>query len=37
MIFTLMRLSGVSEQTFNDDAKWVEKDLTTLKSLLEKP
>ena len=37
MIFTLMRLSGVSEQTFNDDAKWVEKDLTTLKTLLEKP
>ena len=37
VIFTLMRLSVVSEQTFNDDAKWVEKDLTTLKTLLEKP
>jgi hypothetical protein len=35
VIFTLMRLSGVSEQKFADDAKWVEKDLTTLKSLLE--
>jgi hypothetical protein len=35
--FTLMRLSGVSEQKFSDDARWVEKDLTTLKALLEKP
>jgi hypothetical protein len=34
--FTLMRLAGVSEQQFNDDAKWVERDLTTLKALLEK-
>jgi hypothetical protein len=32
-----MRLSGVSEQEFSDDANWVEKDLTTLKSFLEKP
>jgi hypothetical protein len=37
VIFTLMRLPGVSEQKFIDDAKWVEKDLTTLKDLLEKP
>jgi hypothetical protein len=35
--FTLMRLAGVSEQKFNDDAKWVERDLTTLKAVLEKP
>jgi len=33
--FTLMRLAGVSEQMFNDDAKWIEKDLATLKALLE--
>ncbi|HEX4445220.1 MAG TPA: hypothetical protein VH044_00730 [Polyangiaceae bacterium] len=35
VIFTLLRLPGVSEQKFADDAKWVEKDLTTLKELLE--
>jgi hypothetical protein len=35
--FTLMRLSGVSKRRFNDDAKWVEKDLTTLKAVLEEP
>ena len=35
--FTLMRLAGVSEQQFNDDAKWVEKDLAALKKLLEMP
>ena len=34
--FTLMRLPGVSEEKFNDDAKWVEKDFATLKALLEK-
>jgi hypothetical protein len=33
--FTLMRLPGVSEAKFTDDAKWVERDLTTLKRLLE--
>jgi hypothetical protein len=33
--FTLMRLPGVSEQKFTEDAKWVEKDLTRLKALLE--
>jgi hypothetical protein len=37
VIFTLMRLPGVSEQDFEDDAKTVEKDLTTLKALLEQP
>jgi hypothetical protein len=35
--FTLMRLPGVSERKFNDDAKWVEKDLMTLKAILERP
>jgi hypothetical protein len=35
VIFTLLRLPGVSDQKFADDAKWVEKDLTTLKHLLE--
>jgi hypothetical protein len=33
--FILMPLSGVSERKVNDDAKWVERDLTTLKTLLE--
>lgn len=37
VIFTLMRQSGVSEQQFNEDAQTVEKDLTTLKALLEQP
>lgn len=35
VIFTLLRLSGVSETKFAEDAQWVEKDLTTLKGLLE--
>ena len=35
--FTLMRLAGVSDQQFNDDAKWIEKDLAALKTLLEMP
>jgi hypothetical protein len=33
--FTLLRLPGVSEEKFADDARWVEKDLTVLKGLLE--
>jgi hypothetical protein len=37
VIFTLLRLPGVSESRFADDAKWVEKDLATLKRLLETP
>lgn len=37
VIFTLRRLPGVTEAKFEDDAKWVEKDLTTLKVLLEQP
>ncbi len=36
VIFTLLRLPGVSEAKFTQDAKWVEKDLTTLKELLER-
>jgi len=35
VIFTLLRLPGVSENKFAEDAQWVEKDLTTLKGLLE--
>ena len=35
VIFTLLRLPGVSEGKFSEDAKWIEKDLTTLKGLLE--
>jgi hypothetical protein len=34
--FTLMRLCDVSERKFNDDAAWVQKDLETLKAILEK-
>ncbi len=37
VIFTLMRLPRVSEQQFNEDAKTVKRDLTTLKALLEQP
>ena len=36
VIFTLLRLPGVSPRKFADDAKWVEKDLTALKGLLER-
>jgi hypothetical protein len=36
VIFTLMRLPGVSEQQFAEDAKAVETDLATLKTLLER-
>jgi hypothetical protein len=33
--FTLFRLPGVSEAKFAEDKGWVERDLNTLKSLLE--
>jgi putative oxidoreductase len=33
--FMLMRLPGVSQQKFTDDGAWVQKDLDTLKRLLE--
>src|SRR5262249_4703607 len=35
VIFTLLRLPGVSEKKLEDDAKWVEHDLTVLRDLLE--
>jgi hypothetical protein len=35
VIFTLMRLPGVSEKQFEEDASTVEKDLMTLKAILE--
>jgi hypothetical protein len=35
VIFTLMRLPGVSEQQFAEDAQAVERDLATLRGLLE--
>ena len=35
VIFTLLRPPGTSEAQFNDDAQWVEKDLTSPKELLE--
>lgn len=37
VIFTLLRLPGVSEQQFDEDARTVEKDFATLKGLLEEP
>ena len=36
VIFTLLRQPGVSEQEFDQDARAVEKDLATLKSILER-
>jgi hypothetical protein len=36
VIFTLLRQPGVSERQFEDDAKTVERDLTSLKMLLER-
>jgi hypothetical protein len=35
VIFTLLRSPDASEAQFNGDAQWVEKDLTSLKELLE--
>jgi hypothetical protein len=32
---TLLRLDGVSDEKFDADAKWVARDLATLKSVLE--
>ena len=37
VIFTLMRLPGVSAQQFAQDQKLVERDLVELKTLLEQP
>jgi uncharacterized membrane protein len=36
IIFTLLRQSDMSDEKFSQDAKWVEKDLRTLKAVLEK-
>jgi hypothetical protein len=36
VIFTLFRQPDVSQETFLEDAKWVEKDLTILRDLLKK-
>jgi hypothetical protein len=35
VIFTLLRLPGVSAAAFDEDARAVERDLATLKHLLE--
>ena len=37
VIFTLMRLPGVTAEKFDEDARAVEKDLKTLKAVLERP
>jgi hypothetical protein len=37
VMFTLLRLEGVSELQFSEDAKAVEKDLLALKAILEQP
>ncbi|MBP1857186.1 SRPBCC family protein [Rhizobium herbae] len=35
VMFTLLKLPGMSEEQFDTDANWVQKDLSTLKKLLE--
>ena len=35
VMFTLLRLPGMSDAQFAEDAAWVEKDLASLKSILE--
>ena len=35
LIFTLFRLSDMSDEKFAEDAEWVRRDLNALKSLLE--
>lgn len=35
VIFTLVRLPGVSAEKFRDDARWVQRDLNRLKELVE--
>lgn len=37
VVFTVLRSPGVSRTKFVEDAQWVERDLMTLKSLLETP
>jgi len=36
VIFTLLRQPDMSDEKFEEDAKWVEKDLNILKGLLER-
>jgi hypothetical protein len=36
VIFTLLKLPGVTKEKLDEDTTWVEKDLTKLKELLEK-
>ncbi len=36
VIFTLLRMPGVTEAKFAEDAEWVQRDLTALKALLER-
>jgi hypothetical protein len=36
VILTLVRQQDVSEERFSEDARWVEKDLNSLKGLLER-
>jgi hypothetical protein len=36
VMFTLLRQPDVSEEKFNSDASWVQKDLETLKMILER-
>lgn len=35
VIFTLFRLSDMSDEKFAEDAEWVKRDLNALKNLLE--
>lgn len=35
VMFTLLRMPGMSDEQFAGDAGWVEKDLATLKSIME--
>jgi hypothetical protein len=36
IVFTLLRQPDMADEEFSQDAKWVEKDLRTLKAVLEK-
>ena len=35
IVFSLVRQPGVSDERFEEDARWIERDLETLKALLE--
>ena len=36
VVFTLVRQPGISDEKFDEDARWVKKDLDVLKQLLER-